>query len=218
MRAQTSPGDSATRLPEHAPEEPEPRERLFGDFEAIVPDARTHWQHPRFFAYFPANAAPALMWAEQLANAIAASNWTAGKPPFEAGALAGRDGLVLLRAPWVAGQVDGAGYLDATYAIPDVAVDVDLVGQDSGDVYPLGRVDGTWKTFDRHVLADTADGQRFGNEIDLSGTYAVISAWGDGEAAPYAGAAYVLSFEAAGGGAPGKRWRRAVRRRRRPGG
>ncbi|MDF1521792.1 MAG: pyridoxal-dependent decarboxylase [Trueperaceae bacterium] len=72
VRAQTSPGDTAAHLPEHAPEEPEPPERIFGDFEAIVPDAMTHWQHPRFFAYFPANAAPASMWAEQLANAIAA--------------------------------------------------------------------------------------------------------------------------------------------------
>ena len=47
-------------------------ERIFADFEAFVPDAMTHWQHPRFFAYFPANAAPASMLAEQLANAIAA--------------------------------------------------------------------------------------------------------------------------------------------------
>jgi aromatic-L-amino-acid decarboxylase len=30
----------------------------------------THWQHPRFFAYFPANAAPASMLAEQLVNAM----------------------------------------------------------------------------------------------------------------------------------------------------
>jgi aromatic-L-amino-acid/L-tryptophan decarboxylase len=72
VRAQTTPGATAARLPERAPEEPEPIERIFGDFEAIVPDAMTHWQHPRFFAYFPANAAPASMWAEQLANAIAA--------------------------------------------------------------------------------------------------------------------------------------------------
>jgi aromatic-L-amino-acid decarboxylase len=72
VRAQTTPGATAARLPDRAPEEPEPPERIFADFEAIVPDAMTHWQHPRFFAYFPANAAPASMWAEQLANAIAA--------------------------------------------------------------------------------------------------------------------------------------------------
>jgi aromatic-L-amino-acid decarboxylase len=44
---------------------------IFADFERIVPGAMTHWQHPRFFAYFPANASPASMLAEQLANAIA---------------------------------------------------------------------------------------------------------------------------------------------------
>jgi len=31
----------------------------------------THWQHPRFFAYFPSNAAPAAVIAEQLAGALA---------------------------------------------------------------------------------------------------------------------------------------------------
>lgn len=72
VRAQTTPGATAARLPRAAPEAPEPIEAIFADFEAIVPDAMTHWQHPRFFAYFPANAAPASMLAEQLANAIAA--------------------------------------------------------------------------------------------------------------------------------------------------
>ena len=32
----------------------------------------THWQHPRFFAYFPSNAAPAAIVAEQLAASMAA--------------------------------------------------------------------------------------------------------------------------------------------------
>ena len=41
-------------------------EAIFADFERIVPDAMTHWQHPRFFAYFPSNASPASMLAEQL--------------------------------------------------------------------------------------------------------------------------------------------------------
>jgi aromatic-L-amino-acid decarboxylase len=45
---------------------------IFADFDRIVPPGITHWQHPRFFAYFPANASPASMLAEQLANAIAA--------------------------------------------------------------------------------------------------------------------------------------------------
>ena len=72
VRAQVAPGELLARLPEAAPEAPEPPEAIFADFEALIPGATTHWQHPRFFAYFPANAAPASMWAEQLANGIAA--------------------------------------------------------------------------------------------------------------------------------------------------
>ncbi len=72
VRAPLRPGAVAERLPSAAPEAPEPMASIFADFEALVPDAMTHWQHPRFFAYFPANAAPASMLAEQLANAIAA--------------------------------------------------------------------------------------------------------------------------------------------------
>lgn len=72
VRAPLTPGTVAAALPAAAPEAPEPMEAIFADFERLVPDAMTHWQHPRFFAYFPANAAPASMLAEQLVNAIAA--------------------------------------------------------------------------------------------------------------------------------------------------
>ena len=72
VRAPLVPGAIAAQLPGVAPEQAEPMETIFADFARIVPDGMTHWQHPRFFAYFPANAAPASMLAEQLANAIAA--------------------------------------------------------------------------------------------------------------------------------------------------
>ena len=70
VRAETRPGDIAALIPESAPEQPEPMETVFSDFERIIPDGLTHWQHPRFFAYFPANAAPASMIAEQLTSAF----------------------------------------------------------------------------------------------------------------------------------------------------
>ena len=72
VRAPLVPGAIASQLPGAPPETPEPMETIFADFERIVPPGMTHWQHPRFFAYFPANAAPASMLAEQLANAMAA--------------------------------------------------------------------------------------------------------------------------------------------------
>ena len=41
-------------------------ETIFADFEQIIVPGMTHWQHPRFFAYFPANAAPVSVVAEYL--------------------------------------------------------------------------------------------------------------------------------------------------------
>jgi aromatic-L-amino-acid decarboxylase len=72
VRAQVAPGAVKAALPAAPPEDPEPMEAIWADFERLVPGAMTHWQHPRFFAYFPSNAAPASMLAEQLANSISA--------------------------------------------------------------------------------------------------------------------------------------------------
>jgi aromatic-L-amino-acid decarboxylase len=71
VRSRVKRGEIAAALPAHPPEQAEDMEAIWADFERIVPDGMTHWQHPRFFAYFAANAAPASMLAEQLANAIA---------------------------------------------------------------------------------------------------------------------------------------------------
>ncbi|MBW4709972.1 aspartate aminotransferase family protein [Roseobacter sp. YSTF-M11] len=72
VRAQTQPGDIASLLPDMPPESAEEMEAIMADFERVVMPGITHWQHPRFFAYFPANAAPPSMLAEMLVNAIAA--------------------------------------------------------------------------------------------------------------------------------------------------
>lgn len=72
VRAQVKPGDVIAKLPDQAPEDPEDMEQIFADFEAIVPDAMTHWQHPKFFAYFPTNATTPVLVAEQLASVMTA--------------------------------------------------------------------------------------------------------------------------------------------------
>lgn len=72
VRAQTKPGAIFNAIPATAPETPEPMDAIFADFEKIILPGMTHWQHPRFFAYFPANAAPASIVAEQLVSAMAA--------------------------------------------------------------------------------------------------------------------------------------------------
>ena len=72
VRAQTRPGDTASALPPAAPEAGEPMETVFADFERIVMPGMTHWQHPRFFAYFPANSSPPSVLAEMLTAALGA--------------------------------------------------------------------------------------------------------------------------------------------------
>jgi len=72
VRAQTAPGAIAAQLPAAPPEEGEAMEAIFADFEKIMLPGMTHWQHPRFFAYFPANAAPVSVVAEYLVTAMAA--------------------------------------------------------------------------------------------------------------------------------------------------
>jgi aromatic-L-amino-acid decarboxylase len=72
VRAQTQPGDIGALIASSAPEEPEPMEKIFAEFERDIVPGMTHWQHPRFFAYFPANAAPVSVVAEYLVSAMAA--------------------------------------------------------------------------------------------------------------------------------------------------
>lgn len=72
VRAQTAPGDIAARLPQGPPETGEAMETIFADFERDVLPGVTHWQHPRFFAYFPANSSPPSVLAEMLTATLGA--------------------------------------------------------------------------------------------------------------------------------------------------
>lgn len=64
------PGDVTAALPENAPARGEPFENIFHDFERIIMPGITHWNHPRFFAYFSISAAPVTVLAEALAATL----------------------------------------------------------------------------------------------------------------------------------------------------
>lgn len=72
VRPPLTPGSVGAQIGAAPPEAGEAMEHIFADFENIIMPAMTHWQHPRFFAYFPANAAPASVVAEYLVTAVAA--------------------------------------------------------------------------------------------------------------------------------------------------
>jgi len=70
--AQVEPGEIADRLPKTPPVESEEMEVIFNDFKRILLPGMTHWQHPSFFAYFPANTSEPSVLAEFLTAGLGA--------------------------------------------------------------------------------------------------------------------------------------------------
>jgi aromatic-L-amino-acid decarboxylase len=65
-----SPGQIKERLPKEPPRQGESMEDIFRDFETLIMPGITHWNHPRFFAYFPANNSPPSVLAELLSAGL----------------------------------------------------------------------------------------------------------------------------------------------------
>jgi aromatic-L-amino-acid decarboxylase len=68
--AQVRPGEIRNRLPKSAPEEAEPFADVLRDLDEVLLPGVTHWQHPRFFAYFATSAAEEAILAEMLAATL----------------------------------------------------------------------------------------------------------------------------------------------------
>jgi aromatic-L-amino-acid decarboxylase len=64
------PGEIRDALPDAAPDEGEPFDAIFRDFERVILPGITHWNHPGFFAYFAiTGSAPGIL-AEFLSAAL----------------------------------------------------------------------------------------------------------------------------------------------------
>jgi len=68
--AQVKPGEIRAALPASAPDEPEPFADVLRDLDAIILPGITHWQHPRYFAYFATGSSEPAIVAELLAAAL----------------------------------------------------------------------------------------------------------------------------------------------------
>jgi aromatic-L-amino-acid/L-tryptophan decarboxylase len=68
--AQVRPGEIRERLPASPPEQGEPFAAVLRDVEEIILPGVTHWQHPRFFAYFANTASEPGILAELLIAAM----------------------------------------------------------------------------------------------------------------------------------------------------
>ena len=72
VKSQVKPGEIFNLLPQSAPSKPEEFDKIFADFERIILPGVTHWQHPSYFAYFPANSSPPSVLGEMLTSTLAA--------------------------------------------------------------------------------------------------------------------------------------------------
>src|SRR5579875_75186 len=68
--ARVAPGEIRARLPSRAPERGEPFADVLRDLDELLLDGVTHWQHPRYFAYFATSSSEPAILAEMLAATL----------------------------------------------------------------------------------------------------------------------------------------------------
>lgn len=68
--SQIQPGEIRIKLPLSPPERGEPFDEILADIENIIMPGVTHWQSPKFFAFFPANASGPSILAELLSAGL----------------------------------------------------------------------------------------------------------------------------------------------------
>ncbi|GAA5948455.1 hypothetical protein JCM21900_002712 [Sporobolomyces salmonicolor] len=71
------PGDVAKLIDAQAPEEGEAWDAIASDFDRVIMPGITHWQHPNFYAYFPANTTYESILADMHVGAVSnpGFNW-----------------------------------------------------------------------------------------------------------------------------------------------
>jgi aromatic-L-amino-acid decarboxylase len=70
VMARTEPGEVKGQLPAAPPEQPECFEGVLRDLERVILPGLSHWQHPRFFGYFPSNASLASVLGDYLSTGL----------------------------------------------------------------------------------------------------------------------------------------------------
>ncbi|BGP22556.1 aromatic-L-amino-acid decarboxylase [Rhodotorula toruloides] len=71
------PGDIAKLIGDEVPEKGEPWDDIAKDFDRVILPGITHWQHPNFYAYFPANTTFECILADMYVGAVSnpGFNW-----------------------------------------------------------------------------------------------------------------------------------------------
>lgn len=70
VMSQVKPGALKAALPASPPEQAENFEAVFDDLDALILPGLSHWQHPRFFGYFPSNGHLASVLGDYLSTGL----------------------------------------------------------------------------------------------------------------------------------------------------
>jgi len=68
--SRVEPGQIRAALPDEPPDGPEPFSAVLADLDAVLAPGLTHWQSPRFFAYFSTTSSEPAVLAELLAAGL----------------------------------------------------------------------------------------------------------------------------------------------------
>ncbi len=72
VKSKVQPGEIYAQIPAAAPDSSESMSQIIKDLEEVILPGITHWQHPNFHAYFPANSSVESVLAEFVTSAIGA--------------------------------------------------------------------------------------------------------------------------------------------------
>jgi aromatic-L-amino-acid decarboxylase len=70
VRSPLEPGAVRAQLPASPPAQPESFDRILADLDQIILPGLSHWQHPSFFGYFPANSELASVLGDYLSTGL----------------------------------------------------------------------------------------------------------------------------------------------------
>jgi len=72
VKSRIRPGEIYEQLPASAPEKAEAMDKILKDLDRVIIPGMTHWQHPNFHAYFPANSSVESVLAESITASMGA--------------------------------------------------------------------------------------------------------------------------------------------------
>ena len=70
VMARTEPGDIRRLVPQEPPDSPEPFDAIVHDLDRIVLPGLSHWQHAKFFGYFPSNGSLASVLGDYVSTGL----------------------------------------------------------------------------------------------------------------------------------------------------